>query len=177
MICWIAGALLLFFVNSLSISSLPGMLSATLLQSLGVPLWTGMLLTPVLWPIVLLSMLEANSPFVPFSARVRASIRQLRPAWVAYYGETFTLAIVLAIPFLVLLWASQPSAARVYGVVAGCYLAIVCCRLLGRLAWMADQMEIEDDLEDDEEELDDEEDDEDGPDDEEDSPPTHLPKT
>ena len=170
------GRVLLFFVNSLSVSSLPGMLVATSLQSLGVPLWTGMLLTPVLWPIVLLSMLEANSPFVPFSARVRTSLRQLRPAWLTYYAETLGLAIALVIPFLLLLWVSRPYAARICAVVAGCYFAIVCCRLLGRLAWMAGQIEIEEDWEDDEEEIEDQEDDEDGLDDEEDREQMARPK-
>lgn len=130
------GRALLFFVNSLAVSSLPGMLTVSLLRPLGVPLWTGMLLTPLLWPVVFLSMLEADSPFIPWSPSIRASLKQISHAWSTFYFEMFGVTVLLAIPALVLRLVG-PLALRVYLAAVACYLVIVCCRLLGRLAWMA----------------------------------------
>jgi hypothetical protein len=147
------GRALLFFVNSLAISSLPGMLTVSLLRPLGVPLWPGMLLTPFLWPIIFLSMLEADSPFIPYSPSIRASLKQISHAWWTFYFEMFGLTIVLAIPALVFRLVN-PLALRVYLAAVACYLLIVCCRLLGRLAWMAAEfVEEESDEERDEDEV------------------------
>jgi hypothetical protein len=136
------GRVLLYVINSVTVSSLPGMLLATALRPLGVPLWTGMLLTPLLWPIVLLSMLEADSPFVPLSPAVRKSFRQVPEGWSAFYAETLGLAVIIAIP-AVLASLVGPLVLRVYLVVSLSLYAVIYCRLLGRLAWLGGQFQEE----------------------------------
>lgn len=136
------GRVLLYAVNSFAMSALPGMLPMMVLSGLGVPSWLGLLTVPLLWPVVLLSMLEADSPFVPFSNAIRTSFRQVPHGWKSFYLRSLGLAAALAIP-AVLLFLYGHRFGRVYLMFAVSYYAVVYCRLLGRLAWLVGQAESE----------------------------------
>ncbi len=90
----------------------------------------------LLFPILLLSSVDANSPFIPLSRRVRRSLTRVAWAWLVFYALS------------ALMWAAVAGA--VWGiagvhdfltpVVGGPLLAaalLIYARLLGRLAWRA----------------------------------------
>jgi len=128
-----------YFLNSAAVSVLLGVGVAWLLafvtplSPLAVPVTAF-----VLFPIALVSMLEAGSPLRPLSLNVWGSLFSLWWAWAAFYFETavlvggFVFLSGLVVRFLGpwgLLPAAVPSAA----------LTLVYCRLLGRLAWCVAQ--------------------------------------
>ena len=120
----VAGMVCFFLGNILSVFLGPG-----LRISLG--------LLFLLYPIVLLSSLEANSPFIPLTWPILSSLKTVAWAWGAFYALSFALTLVWALPltwwftdggwttfFLMLILAP---------LIAGwCFLY---ARLLGRLAW------------------------------------------
>ncbi len=136
------GRVLLYVVNSVAVSALPGMLPAMALGRLGVPSWLGLLTVPLLWPAVLLSMLEADSPFVPYSKAIRNSFQQVPQGWKTFYLRSLGLAAVLGIS-AALLFLVSPWGGRIFLAFALSYYAVVYCRLLGRLAWLVGQFEPE----------------------------------
>ena len=88
----------------------------------------------LLFPIVLLAMLEANSPVSPVSSIVAVSLIRAWAAWVMFYAESAVLAVVAC---------GFASAAVVWIPWLGLFLAAILLtaaimiyfRLLGRLAW------------------------------------------
>ena len=88
----------------------------------------------LLFPVVLLAMLEANSPVSPVSSMVAVSLVRAWAAWVMFYAESAVLAaaaggLALAagvwIPWLGLFLAAMLLTAAM----------MIYFRLLGRLAW------------------------------------------
>ena len=63
----------------------------------------------VLFPLVLLSMLEANSPFVPLSKAVCRSLVRNWRAWIGFYLETILLLAVTGGIVIAALRAGEPS--------------------------------------------------------------------
>ena len=92
----------------------------------------------VLFPILLLSMLETNSPLNPLSPPIWRSLLTARRAWVTFYLETAVLVIggwyVVQALLLVLFPGGLIVASFV--LVAG---LMIYFRLLGRLAWFCRQ--------------------------------------
>ena len=89
----------------------------------------------VLFPLLLLCMLEVNSPLVPLSQAVYRSVVRNWRAWIAFYLETVLLlagtggmaiaamlpqSLLLAVPLLALTIVAS---------------SMIYFRLLGRLAW------------------------------------------
>lgn len=104
------------------------------------PQWlVSMVLAFLLYPIVLLSSLEANSPYVPFTLPILKSLKTVTWAWGVFYGLSFGLLLVWGLP---LLWVfSRGFTVQFFGmmfiaplIVGWCFLT---ARLLGRLAWRA----------------------------------------
>ena len=97
--------------------------------------WAVLLSGIVFFPIVLLSMLEADSPLKPLSWRVWRSVFRAWRAWAAFY--LLTLAIV-AIAVVLSASAAAIGGLTLGAVVSDAVLAVVWLiyfRLLGRLAW------------------------------------------
>ena len=86
------------------------------------------------YPMILLSSLEAGTPFMPLTWPIVRSLKSLTWAWGAFYGLTAALTAVWVLPlywqfgehpFLMVILAAPLEA-------AWCFL---CARLLGRLGW------------------------------------------
>ena len=125
-----------FVVNSLALSGSVGIGLGWLLQRAGLPGGYAAVGVPVvLFPLVLLSMLEANSPLVPWSASVCRSLGSRWRAWGGFYLET---TLLLAVTGGMALAAILPGKLLLaVPVVALTMVAssMIYFRLLGRLAW------------------------------------------
>ena len=119
----------------LAISVLPALVFAPLWDWLG---WPKLLMMSVsaalLFPLLLLSMLEANSPMMPVSPPVWRSLLTAWRAWGLFYLITLPAAVLVF-----LLTGAALKYAWILGpLVAGVLLAaawMIYFRLLGRLAW------------------------------------------
>lgn len=133
-----------------------GVCSLFISKSLGLLIGGGWTLTLVvlflLYPIILLSTLEANSPFVPLSLPILKSLKTVNWAWGVFYALSGGLLLVWVWP---LLWMREQSGwTQFFGMMFLSPLIAGWCllygRLLGRLAWRA-SLEFPDDEEEDEE--------------------------
>ena len=132
---WIRRGLLIF--NSLAVSAAPGAFIAYLIPG-GV--WRAIFPVAsafVLFPIVMMSMVSEESPFVPFSRFIWASLRQVRSSWLALYAHSGVLLTLLAIP--VVLELTVGYAWSFVSLAVGVYAALVYFRVLGRLAYVIDE--------------------------------------
>jgi predicted RNA-binding Zn-ribbon protein involved in translation (DUF1610 family) len=130
-----AGSLLLA-INSVALSAAAGIGVERLLAVAGLSGgWALIAVPPALFPLVLLSMLEADSPFVPLCRAVLRSLLVNCWAWLAFYLETSLLLgaagglVMGMLPAAGVLW-TVPLAA-----VTGVAALMIYFRLLGRLAW------------------------------------------
>jgi DNA-directed RNA polymerase subunit RPC12/RpoP len=126
-----------FFVfNSLALSVSAGAGLAWLLERAALPGRFALLGMPVvLFPLVLLCMLEMNSPFVPLSTAVCRSLLRNWRAWIGFYLETtLLLAASGGIAVAALLPGNPPLAIPVLAVTL-VTSSMIYFRLLGRLAW------------------------------------------
>ena len=132
---WLRRALFLF--NSLAVSSAPGALVAYCLPG---GLWRAIFpvaSTFVLFPIVLLSMVSEESPFVPFSRFIWASLSRVKSGWMALYGHAAILLAMVGLPVLLELTVSEQW--TYVSIVVGVYAMLVYFRVLGRLAYVIDE--------------------------------------
>ncbi|MEM6363165.1 MAG: hypothetical protein AAF745_01980 [Planctomycetota bacterium] len=92
----------------------------------------------VLFPFVLLSMLDMQSVFVPFSPEVGRSITRCEEAWGGFY---FSAAILFFATFLIFVFASLQSAVAtlVIALTTGVAATFVYFALIGRLAYAIGQ--------------------------------------
>jgi DNA-directed RNA polymerase subunit M/transcription elongation factor TFIIS len=124
-----------FLTCSLSVSVLAGLAAGRVLAWCGVAGWPAVFGCVVLmFPLILLAMLETNSPLNPFSLPVWRSLFTAWWAWGLFYVET-TLLVAAA--------GGLAWLAAIYVPVVGIALAapvlvaalMIYFRLLGRLAW------------------------------------------
>lgn len=107
------------------------------------------LLIILLFPILLLSMLEAGSFLLPASAAVWQSLLRSWRTWLMFYAESFLLAFAFMAYLAILAFCAAryvqditPSTALLLvalGVGPGVFWEMVYFRLLGRLAWVCDE--------------------------------------
>ena len=125
-----------FVINSLALSALTAWGMVWVLDRAKLPGGSALVGIPVvLFPLLLLSMLEVNSPLAPLSRAVCRSLTRNWRAWVGFYLETLLLlavtggvaiaavfpgSLLLAIPLLALTTVTS---------------LMIYFRLLGRLAW------------------------------------------
>ncbi len=123
-------------------------------QLLGIvigPRWVVWLIAVhLMYPVVLLSSMEANSSFVPLTMPILKSFKTVTWAWGVFYGLTAGLLLVWLLP---LVWMSSRSGStQFFGMIFIAPLAAGWCflsaRLLGRLAWRA-SLEYDEEDEDD----------------------------
>lgn len=125
-----------FVVNSLAMSATVGLGLTWLLNFFDLANWYAMPLTLwLLFPFVLMSMLEVNSALAPFSMAVCRSLVRHWLAWIAFYVETVLLlgsAACIAAIFLqeANIFLGIPVAIAVFSATLMIYF-----RLIGRLAW------------------------------------------
>jgi DNA-directed RNA polymerase subunit RPC12/RpoP len=148
------GRAMLFGLNALAMATMPGMLLVGLLRPLGVPLEVGLVSTVLLLPLVMLSMAENDSVFAPFSSFVFRSLRRHFEGWCGFYLQVILLALgIVAVDYLV--WTagrqgtlripgiSADKVSRIITVTTVCFYAVIYCRLVGRMAWILGQDEVQ----------------------------------
>ncbi|MBU4272001.1 MAG: zinc-ribbon domain-containing protein [Planctomycetes bacterium] len=125
-----------YVASGLILAALPGVLAAELWQWLGVPKpWGIAVALPAFFPLLLLSMLESQSPLGLFSSRVWQSVLYGWRVWAIFYAVSFAVLGIAAAVFIALTrhggWTVGVVASGAVAAVAW----IVYFRLLGRLAW------------------------------------------
>ncbi|MCO6455965.1 MAG: hypothetical protein J5I93_11760 [Pirellulaceae bacterium] len=132
----------LYVVNSMFLSSLPGLFLGQFLRLLGGPLWLLVLCALasiwVLLPPVLLSMLETNSPVMPVSVPIWTSLGKAPRRWLRFYGMTGGLTLLLFLAML-LLWP-QWLLTNLLASAVIVALAMIYFRMLGHLAWSCEEV-------------------------------------
>ena len=127
----------LYVVAGLAVSIMPGGLAASLIS--GGYAWgvVGLASALLLFPIVLLSMLEADSPLTPLSSRVMRSMPTVWQRWLCFYALTIPLTFVVA---GLLVWLVVRGDGWLIPAAAVLLIASVMIyfRLLGRLACCSD---------------------------------------
>jgi hypothetical protein len=124
-----------FVLGGLVIGMLPGLITAPLWDWLEWPKSLPVTVTAnLLFPLLLLSMLENNSPTQPVCPPVWQSVSSAWRAWGLFYLLTLPAAVIVnLLAFLAMKYLGSPGA-----LVAGPLLAaawMIYFRLLGRLAW------------------------------------------
>jgi hypothetical protein len=125
-----------FIVNSLIVGVLPGVVALQVLTPLEWPLRVAAVPCGLffLFPIVLLSMLESGSVFVPFSSSVAGSLLSKWWAWAVFYLESAALlAVLLGVAGVLFRFLGPWSVFLI--AIAWVWGLMVYFRLLGRLAW------------------------------------------
>ncbi len=92
----------------------------------------------VLFPFVLLSMLDMNSPFVPFSPEVARSVTKCEEAWGGFYFSSGLLFVGLFLIFAIAS-GSSPAAAAGISIVACIGVTFSYFSMIGRLAYAIGQ--------------------------------------
>lgn len=136
---WLDWALQAFYIiNSLAISSIIGVGTAAILNRLGYadkPIAAAVVFA--CFPIVLLSMLEARSCFVPITVAVFRAVFRVAWAWAIFYLEAAVIAAVMVGAVWMALHAQSAIWAASTGPIIVAAL-MVYFRLLGRLAQVCD---------------------------------------
>ncbi|NUQ61768.1 MAG: hypothetical protein HUU20_04725 [Pirellulales bacterium] len=129
----------LFVLNSVSLSLAVG-LGLRSLVGADARLTTIILLATafVAFPIFFVSMLEAGSPWRPFSAPIWWSVLSVGWGWGLFYLETALLGAVLVVPAVLLSVATHPLVG-VPAIAAIVAALMIYFRLLGRLIWYCAQ--------------------------------------
>ena len=141
----------LYVLNALFLSILPGYVVGPLLNLIHVsslPPWifpAASLL--ILFPIVLLSMLDVGSPVIPLSTTVRRSLSELGSYWVSFYLRTGLL--ILAV-FVIFHYRFE-SESFPNNFIAALLITGFCAlgaRYLGRMTWcISELVKMDDDTE------------------------------
>jgi hypothetical protein len=92
-----------------------------------------------MFPFVLLSMLDMNSPFVPFSAEVARSVTKCEEAWGGFYFSSGLVFVALFMTFAAAASTMSPPVAAVVSIVAGVGVTFIYFSMLGRLAYAIGQ--------------------------------------
>jgi len=141
----------LVVVNSLSLSLIAGLGLGTIFgvdapQAGFPPAIAGF----VLFPLFLVSMLEGNSPWKPFSWPIWRSVFSVGWAWGLFYLETGLIGLVVVVPAARL--AAMHPLIALPAVAALVTALMIYFRLLGRLVWYCAQQLPDEEEEEEEEE-------------------------
>ncbi|TWU60538.1 hypothetical protein Poly51_08140 [Rubripirellula tenax] len=91
-----------------------------------------------LFPFVLLSMLDMESPFVPFSAEVARSVTKCQESWGGFYFSSGLLFVCLFL-LLATLSTMEPPIASAIAIFAVIFIAFTYFAMIGRLAYSIGQ--------------------------------------
>lgn len=130
---------LLFFVFSISVALMPGAILGIGLPWYGK--WAAHAISGFLFhPFVLLSMMDANSPVMPYTRQIHRTVTKAPAAWMKFYLALLPVALALVFTIVLTVLARKWL---VLGTVMFGVLTIVFSlgmtiyfRLLGRLAWV-----------------------------------------
>jgi hypothetical protein len=91
-----------------------------------------------LFPFILLSMLDMNSAFVPFSPEVARSVTRCEEAWGGFYFSSGLVFVGLFLTFALASTMSPPVAAAI-SIFAGVGVTFCYFSMIGRLAYAIGQ--------------------------------------
>lgn len=126
-------------VAAASLAAVPAMAICTIMMA--PPLLTAaitMFSVYVVLPFVLLSMLDMNSVFVPFSPEVARSVTKCEEAWGGFYFSSGLLFVGLFLLFASTGWMSPVTGATV-SIAAGIGVTFAYFSMIGRLAYSIGQ--------------------------------------
>lgn len=131
------GRSVLFWINSLAMATAPSVISLSLIRNTGVelPMILAILPTVALLPMILLSMFDNDSVFLPYSSTVFQNAVPMVRQWCVFYLHV-TAGAVLIIVLERLTYSFSPAATRIVSVFSICIFAVIFCRLIGRMAWL-----------------------------------------
>lgn len=92
-----------------------------------------------LFPFVLLSMLDMNNAFIPFSAEVARSVNKCEEAWGGFYFSAGLVFLAVFMTFAIAVSMMSPATAAVVCIVTGVGAAFIYFSMLGRLAYAIGQ--------------------------------------
>jgi DNA-directed RNA polymerase subunit M/transcription elongation factor TFIIS len=128
-----------FVAVAFAYSMTPGIVLAWIMTKVGIPPTVGLIVSMVslfaLFPVVLLSLMEADSLTAPLTKPILASLQKERSHWCVFYVESVAILIIILVAGLLVYlesWLALFLAALVWSF---CWL--VYFRLLGRLAWIS----------------------------------------
>ncbi|MHB0957399.1 MAG: DUF4013 domain-containing protein [Pirellulaceae bacterium] len=128
----------LAFAFALFYSILPGLVVFGITGSLGMPLTTRWIFLGIsvylFFPVVQMSILEADSLTTPLSRPIVTALRDEFLLWFTFYLTTFAIALLLAITLASLRPHFSTAVLMLFGAVWALALFLY-FRLLGRLAW------------------------------------------
>ncbi|HVC94958.1 MAG TPA: hypothetical protein VND64_14780 [Pirellulales bacterium] len=97
-------------------------------------------LTAAVFPVLLLSALEADQPLRPYSPVILRSLLKLWTAWAMVYLEgALVMVVALAVTIAAVLW--NPFLGALVGCPLGATALFILARLIGRLAWRIGEAE------------------------------------
>ncbi len=127
-----------FIINALGVSAIPGALIGLALPNRLIALGVLVLGTVVLYPFVILSLLDNDSVFGPYSSFIWSSLGTVRRAWIKFYLSALVPfgmvagSQVLAIYFPNDIWSYVT-------IVVTSMALLIYFRLIGRLAYVIDR--------------------------------------
>lgn len=137
---WMTQAMYIGYVESVAIAASYGLGLAV--ESIGGSYWlTFGIANYFLFPLMLLSSLEAGTVFMPLTLPILKSMGENWWCWVLYYIET-ALIWALWIGGFLITYRSAPYVAVVLGIPLLTAVFLITARLLGRLAWRAGLTEM-----------------------------------
>lgn len=143
----------LFIVNAGAVSLAPGALLAALVPS---GWYRPLLALPSLFlffPIILMSMLEDESPMSIYSKLIHDSLRKCSASWLKFYLIAGVLSVLVALPHILGMFFEDPGWNYVAAIVLVVCTAIY-FRAFGRLAWVINEKMLIEREDDDDEALD-----------------------
>lgn len=141
----------LYVLNALFLSILPGYVVGPLFNLIHVssfPSWIYPAATLLLlFPIVLLSMLDAGSPVIPLSTTVRRSLSELGSYWISFYLRTGLLVLAVFVIFSYRFDGDSFLKRFIAALLITVFCALA-ARYLGRMTWcISELIKIEDEAE------------------------------
>lgn len=127
---------LLRVVWCLAFAAMPAGAVGAIASFAGGPFWLAFAPVAIFtFPFVLLSGLEADSPFWPLSEAIAQSLRQARSSWVAFYLISAVLLAVCGAATVLIFRQAGPASMLILGPLWAAAVFIY-GRLLGRLTWL-----------------------------------------
>ncbi len=122
---------LLFTAFALSVA--PAAFVGSALHLVGLPSWIAIPVALIPFPILLLSMLDADSLFTPLTRHVYATLSEHRGTWVRFYQITLSIAAAMVVLLAGAVYLRPVEGSVLAAIIVPWYL-LVYFRLLGRLA-------------------------------------------
>ena len=98
----------------------------------------GLLAVYLLFPFVLLSMMDMNSPFVPFSAEVARSVTRSQEAWGGLYFSSGILFFAFLL-FVAAMSSMVGGPGTIFSITAAVAVVFIYFAMIGRLAFAIGQ--------------------------------------